>query len=175
MTYKVERTLPVRGSQNLIMLSLLPETRRPLVLCHSTHLTSQPCPMKTMRFTSHHIGPHAPVRTRSSLLSSNDHILMVESSLAVANRPSSGLKLSPLIASRCPCHAVRLFMFGWKYLMTPLWSAEPKYSPECENCIVRTAVSWACRIVSKLKVWPFQSVNSPLVDPVRTRRPSGVH
>lgn len=31
------------------------------------------------------------------------------------------------------------------------------------------------RIVSKLKVRPFQRVNSPEVDPVSTRRASGVH
>lgn len=32
-----------------------------------------------------------------------------------------------------------------------------------------------CRIVSKLKVKPFQSVNSPELAPVISRRPSGVH
>jgi len=30
-------------------------------------------------------------------------------------------------------------------------------------------------IVSKLKAVPFHNVNSPLLDPVRQRRPSGVH
>jgi hypothetical protein len=30
-------------------------------------------------------------------------------------------------------------------------------------------------MVSKLKVKPFHKVNSPLVDPVSTLRPSGVH
>lgn len=40
---------------------------------------------------------------------------------------------------------------------------------------MQIAVSCACKIVSKLKVRPFHSVNSPLVEPVRTRRPSGVH
>lgn len=44
-TCSVESTVPVRGSQNLIWLSLLPDTSRPLVGCHSTHLTSQPCPI----------------------------------------------------------------------------------------------------------------------------------
>ena len=43
-THKVVSEVPVRGSQNLIWLSLLPETRSPLVGCHSTHLTSHPCP-----------------------------------------------------------------------------------------------------------------------------------
>ena len=59
--------------------------------------------------------------------------------------------------------------------MTPLWSADARNAPECVNCIVLTAESWACRIVSKLKVKPFHSVNSPLVEPVNIRRASGVH
>jgi len=66
-------------------------------------------------------------------------------------------------------------MFGWKYFTIPLWSAEMIYDPECENRMARMAESCAWRIVSKLKVRPFQRVNSPLVEPVRTRRPSGVH
>ncbi len=32
-----------------------------------------------------------------------------------------------------------------------------------------------CMIVSKLKPMPFHNVNSPLLDPVSSRRPSGVH
>jgi len=43
-TYRVDRHVPVRGSQNFIMLSLLPETKRPFVGCHSTHFTSHPWP-----------------------------------------------------------------------------------------------------------------------------------
>ena len=41
-THKVVSTLEVRGSQNLMRLSLLPDTRRPFVGCHLTHLTSHP-------------------------------------------------------------------------------------------------------------------------------------
>jgi hypothetical protein len=41
-----------------------------------------------------------PVKTLSFRLSSKDQMQTVESSLAVANRPSSGLKLKPRIASR---------------------------------------------------------------------------
>ena len=178
-THRVDRTVPVRGSQNLIMLSLLPETSNPFVGCHSTHLTSQPWPRIERANVSapvlEYIWVDKPVSTLSSLLSSNDQIRTVESSLAVANLPSSGLKLSPRIASLWPCHAVRLFILGWKYLITPLWSADARYNPECENCIVLTALSCACRMVSKLNVSPFQSVNSPLVEPVRMRRASGVH
>lgn len=40
--YKVVKTFEVRGSQNLIKLSLLPETNNPLVGCHLTHFTSHP-------------------------------------------------------------------------------------------------------------------------------------
>lgn len=123
----------------------------------------------------HRVDNSRPWRTRSSRLSSKSHMRMVESSLAVANRLSSGENEIPRTASRCPCHAVRLFMFGWKYLMIPLWSALARYAPECVNVRVRTAVSCACKIVSKLNVRPFHSVNSPLVEPVKTRRPSGVH
>ena len=32
-----------------------------------------------------------------------------------------------------------------------------------------------CDMVSKLKPMPFQSVNSPMLEPVNSRRPSGVH
>lgn len=69
-----------------------------------------------------------PLNTLSTLLSANDHIRTLESSLAVAKRRSSGLKLSPLIASREdePCQAVRLFMLGSKYLMIPLLSVDAR-------------------------------------------------
>ncbi len=74
-----------------------------------------------------------------------------------------------------PCHAVKLFILGSKYLMTPLLSVDARYAPEWVNLMAHTAESWACRMVSKLNVRPFQSVNSPLVDPVSMRRDSGVH
>lgn len=121
VTYNVERTVPVRGSQNLMRLSLLPDTRRPFVGCHSTHFTSQPWPMHYVEYIKmRRNGERLPVRTLSPRLSSKDHMRTVESSLAVANRPSSGLKLKPLIDSRCPFHAVKLFMLGWKYFIIPL-------------------------------------------------------
>jgi len=87
----------------------------------------------------------SPVRTLSSRLSSNDHIRTLESSLAVAKRLSSGLKLNPRMASRErePCHAVKLFMLGWKYLIMPLLSADARYAPECVKEKVQMAVSCA--------------------------------
>ena len=107
-TDSVVSAVPVRGSQNLIRLSLLPDTSRPIVGCYWTHLTSHPW----------------PVRMRSSRLSAKDQTRTAESSLAVANRSSSGEKLSPRTASRRAGHAVRLVMLGWKYLTIPDWSAD---------------------------------------------------
>lgn len=120
---------------------------------------------------------NVPVRTLSTLLSWNDQMRTLESSLAVANLLSSGLKLIPRMASRElePCHAFKLFILGSKYLMMPLLSAEARYAPEWVKARVQMAVSCAWRIVSKLNVRPFHKVNSPLVEPVNTRRPSGVH
>lgn len=66
-------------------------------------------------------------------------------------------------------------MLPWKYLMTPALSAERSHWPEWDQARARTAESWAWRIVSKLKVRPFQRVNSPLVEPVKMRRASGVN
>ena len=42
------------------------------------------------------------------------------------------------------------------------------------HCIALTGLSWACKIVSKLKVSPFHRVNSPLEAPVISLLPSGV-
>jgi hypothetical protein len=66
-------------------------------------------------------------------------------------------------------------MLDWKYLMIPVWSVDATYLPAWLKVSERMAVSWACRIVSKLNVNPFHAVNSPLVEPVSMRRPSGVH
>jgi hypothetical protein len=46
---------------------------------------------------------------------------------------------------------------------------------ECVSWNARMTVSCARRTVSKLNVRSFQSVNSPHVEPVSTRLPSGVH
>ena len=43
-----------------------------------------------------------------------------------------------------------------------------------DQTMARTGESCACRMVSKLKVSPFQRVNSPLDAPVISLRPSGV-
>ena len=46
---------------------------------------------------------------------------------------------------------------------------------EWADPIARIAVSCAWKIVSKLNDGPFHNVSSSLVDPVKTRRRSGVH
>jgi len=153
-TNNVDNTVPVRGSQNLIWLSLLPDTSKPFVGCHSTHLTSQPCPKLHMsRRKFPFLARNLPVNTLSTLLSANDHIHTLESSLAVAKRLSSGLKLIPRIASReeDPCHEFKLFMLGSKYLIIPVLSADARYAPEWVKVIAHIAVSCAWRMVSKWK------------------------
>lgn len=134
------------------------------------------------------------------------HTLMTPSSAPVANRSSLGAQVASRIASPWPWNTWRLFMFCWKYLITPALSALRSHWPECDHERARTAESCACehvkracvssgstsytesarlerregaertwRIVSKLNVSPFQSVNSPEVEPVKMRRASGVN
>ena len=59
--------------------------------------------------------------------------------------------------------------------MIPVLSADARYAPEWVNVMAHIAVSCAWKMVSKLKVNPLHRVNLPLVEPVRTRRDSGVH
>lgn len=118
---------------------------------------------------------YTPVNTRSSRIVSKFHSFSLESSLAVTNRASSGLQLRPRTASLWAFHAATLFIFGWKYFTMPLSSDDKRKLPQWLYRRARIVLSWACRMVSKLKVSPFQSVNSPLADAVRIRRASGVH
>lgn len=121
------------------------------------------------------VNVHEPVKALSSLIVSNDQSLSLESSLQVANRASSGLKVSPRTDSRCAGQAATLFMFGWKYFTTPESSEEARKVPEWLKRMARIVESCACRIVSKLNVSPFHRVNSPLAEPVNILRASGVH
>lgn len=84
----------------------------------------------------------------SSFIISKFHSLIVPSSLPVANLASFGLQVMSRMLSWCPWNTWRLFMFGWKYLMTPLLSAEMSHCPEVDHSIARTAVSCACEGVS---------------------------
>src|SRR5262249_2720700 len=147
------------GSHSFIRLSLLPDASRAFVGCHSSVLTSQPC----------------PVSTRSSAASAKSQILILPSSLPEANLESLGDQVRARTVSVCPWITFRLFMLGCHILMTPRWSPDIRKRPECDQDMARMAASWACRIVSKLKLLPFHRVNSPEAAPVSSRLPSGVH
>lgn len=86
-----------------------------------------------------------------------------------------------------------LLNVGCQYFTTPCCSDEISQSSPCDHAAARTALSCAytsnvsqiarsphrasctCEIVSKLKPMPFHSVNSPILEPVNSLRPSGVH
>ena len=172
--------IPVLGSQILTgcWLSLDPDAKRPLVGCQSTHFTSAPWPLRTL----------------SSIQLKKSQTRTVPSSEHDANLASVGLKLTDLTGSLWAWNILTLFMLDCQYLMKPPWSPEKKYYVKsvifffffekkmpvtiqvslCDHFIARIEVSWACKMVSKLKVNPFQSVNSPLEAPVINLLPSGV-
>jgi len=60
------------------------------------------------------------------------------------------------------------------YLTIPYSSADAMWVPVWSEASARIAVSCARMMVSKLNVNQFQAVNSPLVEPVSTRRLSGI-
>mmetsp|Transcript_19910 Transcript_19910/g.76277 ORF Transcript_19910/g.76277 Transcript_19910/m.76277 type:complete len:482 (-) Transcript_19910:218-1663(-) len=155
----VARHLPAFGSQSLIMLSLPPLARRDFTGCQSTDFTSQPC----------------PVSTHSSLARAKSHTRILTSSELDASFRSVGEKLSPRTASECALNAFTLFMLLSQYFTTPSLSPVTIHLSSWLHSIARTAESWACRIVSKLNVRPFQRVNWPMLLPVISLLPSGVH
>lgn len=85
------------------------------------------------------------------------------------------INLASLIASLCAWNILTLFMLDCQYFTYPPWSAVSIHISLCDQVIALTGLSWACNIVSKLKVSPFHKVNSPLDAPVTKRLPSGVH
>lgn len=96
----------------------------------------------------------------------------------VTKRASFGAQLTSRRGSSEPALALkvaRLFMFVWKYDIFPPLSTLTSQIPLCDHEPARTADWCAWTIVSKLKVSPFHNVNSPEVEPVSSRRPSGVH
>lgn len=66
-------------------------------------------------------------------------------------------------------------MLGRKYLTVPPPSPEMRRFPLELHSRFRTPWSQACRIVSKLNVNPFHSVNSPDDEPVSNLRDDGSH
>ena len=120
------------GIPELDQIFLLPDTRRRIVTCHSTHLTSHPWRVR--------------IRSSPSRPSAKDQTRAVESSLAslaVANLVPSGGALSPRMASRCVGHAVTSFMSGRKCLMIPDRTADATYASAWLDVSVRIAVSCA--------------------------------
>mmetsp|Transcript_7088 Transcript_7088/g.24386 ORF Transcript_7088/g.24386 Transcript_7088/m.24386 type:complete len:287 (-) Transcript_7088:291-1151(-) len=154
------RHLPALGSHSLIMLSLLQEATSALVGCQPTPLTSPPCPDSWC----------------STLPAAKSHTLTVVSSELEANLKSEGEKETPVTASRC-ASGICLALFS---VVVQYWIPPPS-SPDTSQFSLRvylrhrTALCWAWMMVSKLKHMPFHRVNSPLWQPVRRRRPPGVH
>jgi len=120
--------VPVPGSQNVIGLSLLPNTSRAIVGYHSIYSMSHRLPVR-IRSSRHYERPNSRVR--------------VVTDWEIVRRPA---KSCPRTASRCTDHAVRLFMLGWKYLMTPDWSAGAMYG----RAGITISCAWSPRIVFKL-------------------------
>jgi hypothetical protein len=96
VTHRVERSLPVLGSQNFTNISLLPLATSPFEGCQSTHLTSHPCPLNTL----------------SSCFSPKFQILTLPSSPPVTNFSSVGEKEMERMDSRWARRDSRLFMVG---------------------------------------------------------------
>jgi hypothetical protein len=154
------RCAPTRGSQSLTTQSLPPPLATTLLVsCHCTHLTSPPWPFNVV----------------SALALAKSNILIVASSAHVANFKSVGLKLTPRIGSPCACVCFKLLKFICQYLICPESSAEMSQFSLCDTVAVLTGLLCACKIVSKLKLAAFQSVNSPFCEHVSTLRPSGMN
>ena len=154
------RCAPTRGSQSLTTQSLPPPLAITLLVsCHCTHLTSPPWPFNVV----------------SALALAKSNILIVASSAHVANFKSVGLKLTPRIGSPCACVCFKLLKFICQYLICPESSAEMSQFSLCDTVAVLTGLLCACKIVSKLKLAAFQSVNSPFCEHVSTLRPSGMN
>jgi len=154
------RCAPTRGSQSLTTQSLPPPLATTLLVsCHCTHLTSPPWPFNVV----------------SALALAKSNILIVASSAHVANFKSVGLKLTPRIGSPCACVCFKLLKFICQYLICPESSAEMSQFSLRDTVAVLTGLLCACKIVSKLKLAAFQSVNSPFCEHVSTLRPSGMN
>jgi len=154
------RCAPTRGSQSLTTQSLPPPLATTLLVsCHCTHLTSPPWPFNVV----------------SALALAKSNIFIVASSAHVANFRSLGLKLTPRIGSPWACVCFKLLKFICQYLICPESSAEISQFSLCDTVAVRTGLLCACKIVSKLKLAAFQSVNSPFCEHVSTLRPSGMN
>mmetsp|Transcript_26849 Transcript_26849/g.70498 ORF Transcript_26849/g.70498 Transcript_26849/m.70498 type:complete len:246 (+) Transcript_26849:966-1703(+) len=158
----VDRGCAVRGSHSTSarVASRPPDATRPLLGCHATDRTS---------------APWTPRPARSSRHVSKSKNLTVPSSDAVASLASVGEKHSRQMRSLCPSNWATWFMLDCQYMILPSSSHVAIQLWLCDQTMSRTPDWWACKIVSKLNVSPFHSVNSPVDAPVISLRPSGVH
>mmetsp|Transcript_10763 Transcript_10763/g.39534 ORF Transcript_10763/g.39534 Transcript_10763/m.39534 type:complete len:244 (+) Transcript_10763:351-1082(+) len=158
--WKVETSCPVRTSHSFTRLSLLPDASKAFWGCQSTVFTSHPWPLSVFS---------AWQRTKSQTL-------IVVSSEHVANLRSVTAKVTSRMDSLWAVGtALTLLRLEAQYLRQPESSPASSHLRLCDQRNVRTGWSCACRMVSKLNVRPFHSVNSPVCAPVSSRRPSGVH
>mmetsp|Transcript_4471 Transcript_4471/g.18348 ORF Transcript_4471/g.18348 Transcript_4471/m.18348 type:complete len:257 (-) Transcript_4471:226-996(-) len=151
--------LPSRASHRIVSESLPPDASRPLCGCQSTHLTSPPCPDS--------------VCTGAALAKSNTRTVV--SSEQLQNFKSVGANETPRTGSACALTDFRLFRLVCQYLMRPVSSPVSSQFSFLLQHAAWIAQSCACRIVSKLKLIPFQSVNSPFCEHDSSRRPSGMN
>ena len=92
------------------------------------------------------------------------------------NFKSLGANAVPRTGSACAfAMDFKLFKLSCQYLIVPASSPLMSQFSLCENVAVRIAQLCACRIVSKLKLMPFHMVNSPFIEHVNRRRPSGMN
>mmetsp|Transcript_67507 Transcript_67507/g.213652 ORF Transcript_67507/g.213652 Transcript_67507/m.213652 type:complete len:243 (-) Transcript_67507:141-869(-) len=157
---RVVSCLPPRASQSFTSPSLAPLASRDMLGCQCTLLTSPPW----------------PVRLCSCLADLKSQTLIVVSSEQLANLRSLGEKEMARTASLWAVGmALTLFIDVCQYLMHPASSPVTSHFSLWLQHMARMGTSCACRMVSKLKLIPFHSVNSPDWHPVMSRRPSGVH
>mmetsp|Transcript_1129 Transcript_1129/g.3732 ORF Transcript_1129/g.3732 Transcript_1129/m.3732 type:complete len:316 (+) Transcript_1129:329-1276(+) len=150
---------PPFASHSFTSESLPPDASNAFDGCQSTHLTSPPCPESACT---------AAARAKS-------HTFTVVSSEHEQNLRSVGANASARTGSSCALICFMLFKLVCQYFTTPASSPERNQFSLCEKTHARIAQLCACKIVSKLKLMPFHSVNSPFCEHVSSLRPSGVN
>ena len=79
----------------------------------------------------------------------------------------SGHHPNPIVTPHHASHRTVMTLYRAHHRLELIFLYKAHHSPRL------TSLTW--RIDSKLKLVPFQSVNSPLCAPVTSRRPSGTH
>ena len=150
---------PSRASHKIVSESFPPEASRPLCGCQSTHLTSPPWPLMVCTGAA-----RAKSKTRTVVSSEHEQ-----------NFKSVGAKDKPRTGSVCALTDLRLFRFVCQYLIRPASSPVRSQFSFLLQHAAWIAQSCACKIVSKLKLIPFHSVNSPFCEHDNRRLPSGMN